>query len=328
LFLDNKESGNLKQEMIDFLLFLATGGDPGRATRSGGLRRAPCGRPIAALTSIEGFDAVELCSRSVEFEFRSPEGRAGTFSEMEVTRKLRDNRDLIWCGLTHLMQRYLQNLEDGDLEPIPIPVAVKRFGDNWRTICRLLRAYGDVSERGAAWADDIIATWGEALSTSEAGNEELSMIVRKFLDAHITQARVRKLDEEFYAEPKEGKKLALPACEAAIATYKGQEGTLYVTQCATILPPQQVGTSSSAQPITISNGSTTTISISRIIVSGTNAKDFSQSNTCGTELPPGSSCTISVTFTPKKTGARSAAVDITDDAGGSPQSIPLSDTGT
>jgi Abnormal spindle-like microcephaly-assoc'd, ASPM-SPD-2-Hydin len=102
------------------------------------------------------------------------------------------------------------------------------------------------------------------------------------------------------------------------------------TTCAPLalsFPPQQVGTSSSPQPIAITNGSTTTVNISRIIVSGTNARDFSQSNTCGT-LTPGANCTISVTFTPKKTGARTAEVDITDDAGGSPQVIPLNGTGT
>jgi len=105
-------------------------------------------------------------------------------------------------------------------------------------------------------------------------------------------------------------------------------GTLVsIAPLALSFPPQQVGTSSSPQKITITNGSTTTVNISRIIVSGTNARDFSQSNACGT-LTPGASCSISVTFTPKKTGARSAEVDITDDAGGSPQIIPLSGTGT
>jgi hypothetical protein len=41
----------------------------------------------------------------------------------------------------------------------------------------------------------------------------------------------------------------------------------------------------------------------------------------------GLSCTISVTFTPSATGARSASVSVADTAPGSPQTVPLSGTG-
>jgi hypothetical protein len=39
------------------------------------------------------------------------------------------------------------------------------------------------------------------------------------------------------------------------------------------------------------------------------------------------SCTISVTFTPAADGSRSGTLTITDNAGGSPQSVTLTGTG-
>jgi hypothetical protein len=90
---------------------------------------------------------------------------------------------------------------------------------------------------------------------------------------------------------------------------------------------QNVGTTSSAQQVTLSNNGSSTLTISSIAVSGTNASDFAQTNTCGASLAPNANCVISITFTPSATGSRSGAVTITDNATGSPQSVPLSGTG-
>jgi hypothetical protein len=89
---------------------------------------------------------------------------------------------------------------------------------------------------------------------------------------------------------------------------------------------QTVGTTSAAQTITMSNASGgTSISITSLTI--TTGSDFAQTNTCGTSLLPKKSCTISVTFTPTATGTRSASVSVTDNAGSSPQTIPLTGTG-
>ena len=79
--------------------------------------------------------------------------------------------------------------------------------------------------------------------------------------------------------------------------------------------------------VTLSNPSGLALTISSIAVTGTNATDFSQTNTCGTGLAAGASCTITVTFKPTQTGPRTASVTITDNAAGSPQTIGLSGTG-
>jgi len=90
---------------------------------------------------------------------------------------------------------------------------------------------------------------------------------------------------------------------------------------------QLVGTTTAPNQVTLSNPSGPALTISSIAVTGTNATDFSQTNTCGTGLPDGASCTITVTFKPAQSGPRTASVTITDNAAGSPQTISLSGTG-
>jgi Bacterial Ig-like domain (group 3)/FG-GAP-like repeat/Abnormal spindle-like microcephaly-assoc'd, ASPM-SPD-2-Hydin len=90
---------------------------------------------------------------------------------------------------------------------------------------------------------------------------------------------------------------------------------------------QPTGTTSLVQTITLTNQGHATISTS-ITITGADPADFAQTNTCGTSVVSGASCFIKVTFTPKAAGARSAAVSVTDNGGGSPQKVPLAGTGT
>ncbi|HEV2177808.1 MAG TPA: choice-of-anchor D domain-containing protein [Terriglobia bacterium] len=89
-----------------------------------------------------------------------------------------------------------------------------------------------------------------------------------------------------------------------------------------------VGTSSAPQTTTLSNSGTTPLSITAVNITGTDASDFSETNTCGTSLAAGVSCTISVTFTPTAAGTRTADVSITDSAANSPQTVSLTGVGT
>ena len=88
-----------------------------------------------------------------------------------------------------------------------------------------------------------------------------------------------------------------------------------------------VGSTSAPQTATLSNAQNTTLNISSIGFTGTNPGDFSQTNTCGSSLAAGQSCSISVAFAPTATGARSAILTATDDAGNSPQTINVTGTG-
>jgi hypothetical protein len=89
-----------------------------------------------------------------------------------------------------------------------------------------------------------------------------------------------------------------------------------------------VGSSSAVKKVTIQNVSSGTITLSQIMVSGTDPQDFSQTNNCGKSLAAGKGCTVSITFTPTTTGTRSGNVTVKDTDPTSPQKILLSGTGT
>jgi hypothetical protein len=96
-------------------------------------------------------------------------------------------------------------------------------------------------------------------------------------------------------------------------------------------PPQDVGTTSSPQVVTLTNTGTGTqttaplpVDITQISISGS---DFAQTNNCGSSLPPSTACGIHITFTPTMAGTRTGTLSITDNAAGSPQTVPLSGIG-
>jgi hypothetical protein len=120
-----------------------------------------------------------------------------------------------------------------------------------------------------------------------------------------------------------------------------QTVTLSGTGAATLLPQATlspsplnfsgsttVGSSATALPMTLSNGGSATLSITSISVTGANASSFAQTNNCGTSVAAGSSCIISVTFTPTSAAALTAAISVVDNATGSPQSAVVTGTGS
>jgi hypothetical protein len=88
---------------------------------------------------------------------------------------------------------------------------------------------------------------------------------------------------------------------------------------------QNVGTTSSSQPLTLANNQTSALTGVSVSITGTNASDFAETDNCGTSVAANSSCTINVTFTPSASGARSATLTVTDSAG--TQTSTLSGTG-
>ncbi len=87
----------------------------------------------------------------------------------------------------------------------------------------------------------------------------------------------------------------------------------------------KVGKKSASQAVTVKNaGNDLSIAIN---IGGADPGDFTQTNTCGTDLPAGQSCTITVIFAPQAVGKRTANISITDPDPTSPQVITLSGTG-
>ncbi len=85
----------------------------------------------------------------------------------------------------------------------------------------------------------------------------------------------------------------------------------------------------SAQTVTLTNHSPDhAVPVYGVGVTGTNGALFAQTNTCGTSVAPGTSCTISVTFTPKSKGTKTATLNVADGGGDTPQKVTLAGHGT
>jgi len=118
--------------------------------------------------------------------------------------------------------------------------------------------------------------------------------------------------------------LLVLACTVPLSLASAFGQTVTVSPTSLSFGNQVLGTSSSVKKVTLKNGQSTSISVSSII---SNLADFTRSTSCSTTLTAGSSCTISVTFTPTVLGLRTATLTITDSGSNSPQTVALSGTG-
>ncbi|MGC1902477.1 MAG: choice-of-anchor D domain-containing protein, partial [Candidatus Acidiferrum sp.] len=88
-----------------------------------------------------------------------------------------------------------------------------------------------------------------------------------------------------------------------------------------------VGKTSAAQAITLTNNGNVATLVTGVTITGANATDFATTNTCGVAggIQPKMNCMVSVTFTPTAAGARTATLNIADNAG--TQTVALTGTG-
>ncbi|MFI5707037.1 discoidin domain-containing protein [Kribbella sp. NPDC051620] len=87
-------------------------------------------------------------------------------------------------------------------------------------------------------------------------------------------------------------------------------------------PDTLVGSSSATKAITVTNSGTASAGVSGVSATG----DFNQTNNCGT-VAVGASCTVTVTFRPTASGARTGNVSLTSNANNSPTTISLAGNG-
>jgi len=100
---------------------------------------------------------------------------------------------------------------------------------------------------------------------------------------------------------------------------------LFVTPFAVSFPPQQLGSTSPPILVSVSNSGSAQLTVSAVQLSGAGAGSFSDSSSCGT-LAAGTSCLISLRFSPASSGSASATLNIQSSA--SATSIPVSGQGT
>lgn len=119
--------------------------------------------------------------------------------------------------------------------------------------------------------------------------------------------------------------IAMIACSLAGAKYLA---------AATVSPTSlswgnvAIGNKSGQKVITLTNSNSASISITNVVISGINARDFAIfSKTCGATLAASASCTVNIVFGPTTTGTRSATLSFYDSDTNSPQVVALSGPG-
>ena len=120
------------------------------------------------------------------------------------------------------------------------------------------------------------------------------------------------------------------AAGALAAPAYAQAPAVTLTPASLTFASQAVGTTSGMQSITVTNTGTANLFINSAQTRGAAPLDFTQVNdTCsGATLPAGTSCSVSITFSPTANGTRSGTFILTDNATGSPQTVPITGTGT
>ncbi|MDQ2842025.1 MAG: choice-of-anchor D domain-containing protein [Acidobacteriota bacterium] len=100
-----------------------------------------------------------------------------------------------------------------------------------------------------------------------------------------------------------------------------------LTPSSVLFGNQTVATTSAVKTITLMNSGTSYLSLLAISISGANAADFLESNTCGAIVPSGATCTLSITFKPSTVTAETASLTITGNQPGSPTTVSVTGSG-
>jgi hypothetical protein len=93
---------------------------------------------------------------------------------------------------------------------------------------------------------------------------------------------------------------------------------------------QAVGSTSTAQTVTLTNTGTASLFINSVSILGANQLDFNRTNDqcVGVPVAAGASCTIAIVFNPTATGTRTATLTVLDNNFNSTQTVNLTGTGT
>ncbi|HEY1342259.1 MAG TPA: choice-of-anchor D domain-containing protein, partial [Bryobacteraceae bacterium] len=89
---------------------------------------------------------------------------------------------------------------------------------------------------------------------------------------------------------------------------------------------QIIGATSGAQSVTLTNTGGA-LNLAFVATGGSNGRDFTETNSCGSTMAAGAACQVSVTFRPSAAGVRTASLVISGNFSGGPRTVALSGTG-
>lgn len=121
-------------------------------------------------------------------------------------REIGERRGEITSAMVPVLQRYFQ-IRGQQVTPNPIP----NFEEHFTALCDLLRAYGDVAEKPADWAELIITLWDEEISGRDIEEDSLEYPIMEVLQRGF---------HGYKPEP---------------VNFKGKSGSLWVSEAGRLL---------------------------------------------------------------------------------------------
>ena len=118
-----------------------------------------------------------------------------------------------------------------------------------------------------------------------------------------------------------------------VATWSNQLAVYALLSTYTVSPTslafgsETTNVASAAQSVAVTNTGTVSLPITSITLSAPSPNPFSQTNTCGTSVAVGATCTISAVFKPTSTGPKTATLSVNAGGGAGTQTVALSGTG-
>ena len=108
----------------------------------------------------------------------------------------------------------------------------------------------------------------------------------------------------------------LALAENGVNPYRADLYSPKLSSLSVAFGDQNVGIQGSSRTVSFSNPGVGALNIRGITLIGANAPEFQQSNNCGTGLPSGATCTITLSFIPGAAGPRDAALAISESSDG------------
>jgi hypothetical protein len=228
LVMDDKEHANMTTGFTSFILYLATGSLRLRCARTrgnhDGYRVDNKHRPVGVITSVEGAYQATAIRRLVEVSFNAQELDRGNFPKKALHNEVRANRNVMLSALMPVLQRFLQINAEG--RTIAVPQSLDSFGENFKTLVKLMTAYADVAGKSDDWITTILKSWADTLQAREVEGDELVSKIEKFLRLYGNDALSKATGNA---------DLEVFVISCATVTYEGHAGPLTVTTTSQML---------------------------------------------------------------------------------------------
>ncbi len=150
-----------------------------------------------------------------------------------------------------------------------------------------------------------------------------SCVISVIFNPNVTGANAAQLT---ISDDASGANVGKPAIQTAGLSGIGTQAVVVLTPSTLTFPTTVVNNSSATQTVTVANKGVGPLTLTSITPSQTTV-DFGETNNCNGTVAAGSSCTLTITFTPISAGTRAGSIVLTDSAGDSPQSVSLSGVG-